>query len=59
MTNFKFDSVGLCQEGLQPSVSNWKQPLNIVIGYRTVFMNTEMTNNGKCEFNLEILMKVK
>lgn len=58
MENFKFDSVGLCKEGLQPSISNQKQPLINVIGYKTVFMNTEMTNNGKYEFNLEILMKV-
>lgn len=58
MENFKFNSVGLCQEGLQPSMSNQKHPLNNVIGYKTVFMNTEMTNNGKYKFNLEILMQV-
>lgn len=58
MENFKFDSVGLCQEGLQSSVSNQKQPLNNVIGYETVFMNTEMTNNAKSEYILEISMKV-
>lgn len=45
-------------------MSNQKQPLNYVIGSKNVFMNTElilyeMTNNGKREFNLEILMEMK